>query len=216
MNRKQKTLVKMYIGCLLLIGLIVNWEEISWVFNFDALSGVTYEMFNSNNSPVVLSDNNVGEVKKTPLATPVTGVYTDQPDSIEIPSIGLVSGVVVGRSTDNAVLTQDLDRGVVYYPGSTPPGENGQTIMLGHSAPPNWPKIKHDWVFSKIGELNPGDLIHVNFEGRKYTYRMKEKKIIKAGAEIGYPIRGSTLILISCWPPGKNYQRIAVEAELVL
>jgi len=81
--------------------------------------------------------------------TPVT-----LPSSLSIPSLSLTTPVVIGRSTDNNILHQDLDSGAVFYPGSVMPGKAGQIIILGHSAPPNWPRIKHDYIFSQIEDLN--------------------------------------------------------------
>jgi len=113
---------------------------------------------------------------------------------------------------------KDLDSGVVYYPGSVYPGQTGQIVILGHSAPPGWPKIKHDWVFTDLDKLVPGDTILIDVNNKQYTYTVKKKTIIKRGAEVpsdGLNADNNVLTLISCWPPGKDYQRIAVVSELI-
>jgi len=112
---------------------------------------------------------------------------------------------------------KDLDAGVVFYPGSVYPGQTGQMIILGHSAPPGWPTIKHDWVFTDLDKLSVGDTVLIDVNNKQYTYIVKQKDIIKKGADV--PTNSSVttnnvLTLISCWPPGKDYQRIAVQAEL--
>ncbi len=112
---------------------------------------------------------------------------------------------------------KDLDAGVVYYPGSVYPGQQGQIVILGHSAPVGWPKIKHDWVFTDLDKLMPGDTILIDLNNKQYVYTVKQKIIIKKGQEIpaeDLTGQNNMLVLISCWPPGKDYQRIAVTAEL--
>ena len=108
-----------------------------------------------------------------------------------------------------------LNRGAVYFPNSVLPGDMGQTIILGHSAPPGWPKIKHDWIFTRLSELVEGDEIFVYFNHRKYTYHVSGKIFLDRGEELPESLTNSEnmLILISCWPPGKDLRRIAVEAK---
>jgi LPXTG-site transpeptidase (sortase) family protein len=108
-----------------------------------------------------------------------------------------------------------LNKGVVLYPQSTLPGESGQTIILGHSAPANWPKIKYDWIFSRISDLEENDEIFLYFNQRKFSYYVKQKIFLEKGEELPGGLTGfkNTLILISCWPPGKDLRRIAVVAE---
>jgi len=106
---------------------------------------------------------------------------------------------------------------VVHFPDSVLPGEIGQTIILGHSAPPSWPNIKYYWVFVRISELAEGDEIFVFFNNREYRYTVARKFFLERGEEISQdPLTDNTnvLLLISCWPPETGTRRIAVEAEL--
>jgi LPXTG-site transpeptidase (sortase) family protein len=88
---------------------------------------------------------------------------------------------------------------------------------LGHSAPPNWPKIKYDWVFSDLDALSPGDKIIVYIDYKEYTFTVKQKNILKRGEDIT-PLNlvqeGNYLALVSCWPPGKDLQRINIQATI--
>jgi LPXTG-site transpeptidase (sortase) family protein len=227
MNKKQKELVKIFIFLFALLFVVVNWDTVSWVFNYREVGGLAYDFFNPyQDSPLLVSasDNSnyinalaAANKNTAPVAVGKTYPYSSKDDSLEIPSIGLVTSLVIGQSTDVSVLEQDLDKGVVYYPGSVLPGQSGNMVVLGHSAPPGWPHIKHDWVFSDISNLNPGDQIIMYFNHRQYTYTVKQKSIIKKGDEIsldGLNPKDNILTIVSCWPPGKNYQRIAVQAVL--
>jgi sortase (surface protein transpeptidase) len=68
----------------------------------------------------------------------------------------------------------------VLFPDSALPGQIGQTIILGHSAPQNWPKRKYDWVFSRLNELEKEDDVIFNFNQKEYIYRVKSKKFLNS------------------------------------
>jgi LPXTG-site transpeptidase (sortase) family protein len=202
--------IKYFIFIYLLNVVIINWNEVSWVFNYKAISRYSSSFFEKNIKPiqnVSAAENSVGE-------SSVSFPDSNKENRIEIPALNLKVPLVVENNLDYWGVFKALDRGAVYYPESVLPGERGQTIILGHSAPPGWPKIKHDWIFSKIGELKEGDEIFVHFNGKKYVYSVKEKIIVKRGAKLPSLLTNSenSLVLISCWPPGKDLLRIAVMA----
>lgn len=206
---------KPFIVLFLLNFLIINWSDVSWLFNYRALGGVVSDFFSKNSSVLIAALSQ--EIKETPAVTK-RFEYSEKENSIVIPKIQIEAPLVLipeGRESEN--MRKFLDLGTVLYPGSTLPGETGQTIILGHSAPPGWPKIKHDWVFSKVNDLLEGDEIIIYFNHQKITYQVTEKTILEKGAEVpANPLTDSenVLVLLSCWPPGKNIKRIAVEAVL--
>lgn len=220
--------------------LIINWNDVSWIFNYQEVSGLVSDFFNPypsidasamdayfypNHSqgdliatkPSVSAQDRAGQ--SIPIATKgVKTNYTDKQNTLEIPKISISVPIVFATSTDPNVLHGQLDSGVVYYPGSVYPGQAGQIIILGHSAPPGWPTIKHDWVFTDLDKLSSGDTILIDLNNKQYTYIVKQKTIIKRGEEVptdNSSANSNVLTLISCWPPGKDYQRIAVEADLL-
>jgi len=243
MNKKQKQLTQIFTGLFIMASLAIYWNEVSWIFSYRVAYGLAYDFFNPyQDSSLLVSANYavfddavlvkepVQNTQIQPVA-PSTAVAAAKqpakktyaaPDSqktyaLEIPAIGLVTPIVISQSTEVKALIKDLDKGVVFYPGSANPWENGHTVLLGHSAPPNWPKIKHDWVFSDLNNLKEGDQILLYFNGKKYTYSVIGKEIIAAGEDINVSSLSADtniLSLVSCWPPGKNYKRIAVQAKL--
>ena len=206
--------------------LIINWTDVSWIFNYREMSGLVSDFFNpypsidvqavsqyfhSNNSNKNTGQNQINSQQ-------VKSIYVDKQNSIEIPKISIFAPIVFSTSQEKKDLENDLNRGVVYYPGSVYPGASGQAVILGHSAPPGWPKTKYEWVFSDLEELSAGDSILVNYNHRQYRYVVRQKTIIEKGEDA--PVystsqNAGSLNLVSCWPPGKDYQRIAVLAELV-
>ncbi len=201
--------------------LIINWNDVSWIFNYRVVSGFLDDFFNPYPSIDAFSlDLNFYPNHSQHAGKTIEGVkttYTDKQNTLEIPKLSLSVPIVFSQSTDKDLITKDLDSGVVYYPGSVLPGQIGQAVVLGHSAPPGWPKIKYDWVFNDLNNLNSGDTIFIDLNNKQYTFIVKEKSIIDKGADI--PTNNSTidknvLILITCWPPGKDYKRIVVRAVL--
>jgi LPXTG-site transpeptidase (sortase) family protein len=226
MDKKQaKKILEVAILLYIASFLIINWNTVSWIFNYKEVSGLITDFFNpypsidSSSIDAYFYPNhsqNIASVVQ-PLKN-VKTTYTDKQNTLEIPKLSLSLPIIFATSTDKTSLAKDLDLGTVDYPGSVYPGQVGQIVILGHSAPPGWPKIKHDWVFTDIDKLAPGDTILIDLNNAQYKYVVKQEKIIQRGAEIPQDNLSATnnvLTLISCWPPGKDYQRITVEAELV-
>lgn len=217
---------------LFLVGVIVvSWNNISWLFNsanaWRYLTGVFSSTGGRQPATVMAikpsQEENVKPaavisitpIVPTPIApdTPTVAVKS-VPDSITIPAIQISAPIVTTQTTDVDAVHTLLDTGVVLYPGSSPFGQMGETIILGHSAPPGWPKIKYDWVFSKIGDLKTGDKINITYSNKKYSYTVAMIKVLDRGQEVPSIATANTLALVSCWPPGKDLNRIAVLAVI--
>ena len=205
---EMKKLLKPFILIFLISFLIINWGRVSWIFNYKTVAGISSQFFHKENQLVEsLSD----------IAPKKDFEYSERENSIEIPKIDVEAPIVLVNSLVQKDLQKGLEKGVIYYPDSVLPGETGQTLILGHSAPPNWPKIKYDWVFSKLGELEKGDKIFIYFNHKKFNYSVSKKFFLKRGEDIPKSLTYSSnvLVLMSCWPPGKDKERIAIRAELI-
>lgn len=143
-------------------------------------------------------------------------LFTEREDSIEIPKIEIEAPLVLIKDPENEDFKEALNKGVVLHPQSVLPGQKGEIFILGHSAPLGWPKIHYDWVFSKLNTLEPGDYIYINFQKRRYSYNVTQKIFLERSEEIpeNPGSQESILYLISCWPPGRDIRRIAVQAIL--
>ena len=200
-TKNLKKLIGPFIVIFLISFVIINWSDISWVFNYKFVSSYFSGLFQKDNQQVENGESD----------------YVGIEDSLIISKIEVSAPLIFSESSDTEDLEKLLNEGVVHFPDSVLPGENGQTVILGHSAPPNWPEINYDWVFSNLGGLEKGDEITVYFNHQKYAYFVKETTVLERGEEI--PQKALTyfenmLVLVSCWPPGKDLQRIAVWAEL--
>jgi len=227
MEKKQvKKILKIALIIYLASFFIINWNDVSWIFNYRVVSGMISDFFNPYPSIDASSINayfypNYSSSFAKALggqANTVKTTYTDKQNTLEIPKINISVPIIFSTSIEKNALMRDLDLGVVYYPGSVYPGQIGQAIILGHSAPEGWPQIKHDWVFTDLEKLTTGDIILIDLNNKQYKYIVKQKTIIQRGADVPFDnlsANSNVLTLISCWPPGKDYQRITVQAVLV-
>jgi LPXTG-site transpeptidase (sortase) family protein len=205
-----KKLLKPFILLFLINFLIFNWNSVSWIFNYRVILGAISDFSGKISGFFAETENKMNNLSQIAQAENVN--FPLKENSLEIPKIGVLAPLIVADSKEKD-LEAKLNRGGVIFPDSALPGQSGQTIILGHSAPPNWPKIKYDWVFSRLNELEEKDEIKVYFNNREYNYYVKNKIFLEKDEEIpNYSIDpGNTLLLISCWPPGKNLKRIVVE-----
>jgi LPXTG-site transpeptidase (sortase) family protein len=225
MQKEQfKKIIKVAAVIYLASFLIINWNDVSWVFNYKEVSGLVSDFFNpypsidASTIGAYFYPNHSQESSVPLVVKNIKTAYTDKQNTLEVPKISISVPIIFSASADKNSLEKDLDSGVVFYPGSVYPGQAGQIVILGHSAPPGWPKIKHDWVFTDLDKLSAGDSILIDVNNKQYTYIVKQKSIIARGADApqgDFSGGGNDLTLISCWPPGKDYQRITVEAELL-
>ena len=77
---------------------------------------------------------------------------------------------------------------------------------------------KFEKMKSEMGRKQAIETALSDLNNKQYTYVVKKTDIIKRGGDVPTDSAISNtnvLTLISCWPPGKDYQRIAVTAELL-
>ena len=121
---------------------------------------------------------------------------------LSIPSIKLDAVMVEGTNR----------RALLLGPGhlkETPqPGEPGNSIVTGH----------RDTFFRHIFELNRGDDILVQRNGKEYHYEVTGKKIVKPDdVSVLKPTQSSQLTLITCYPTyyiGPAPERLVVFSRL--
>lgn len=195
--------------------IIINWSDISWLFNYRFLLRGIGGFFDGE-PPQTLEI--MKDIQKSANQERGLEALNDKSNAIEIPSLGLKAPLVFSKNSSQNEMQKSLKMGVVHYPESVLPGEKGASIILGHSAPPNWPKINYDWVFNDLYKLKTDDLIYVYFNHHQYVFKIREKFFLLKGEEIStqdLTDNGkSYILLLSCWPPGKDLKRIAVKAEL--
>lgn len=204
-KKMAKRFAKVFLLAFLIMIAISHKQIIEQIFDYKELYFKTIITETQKENPV--------GINKSEIIFP----YSEKNNFIEIPSINIEAPIIFTENSDPENLEKLLDEGVLHFPESVLPLENGNTIFLGHSAPFGWPKIKHDWVFSDIVKLENRDEIIIYFDNKKIIYYVTDKIFLEKGEEI--PEKNLTnsenyLIIISCWPPGKDSKRIAIMSEL--
>lgn len=163
-------------------------------------------------------------VSPAPVTSPIPekiAIKTSDSAILTISKIGVSVPIVFGISDNIKDIYNNLSRGVVHYSLSPKPGEKGASIILGHSSDYLWKKNVYGSVFALLGKLAPGDRLRVQYDnGTVLTFEVKQSLIFAPFSKDSRleKIEGGTdssLVLVSCWPVGTAYKRIAVEATLV-
>ncbi|MGI8637876.1 MAG: sortase, partial [Segetibacter sp.] len=101
---------------------------------------------------------------------------------LAIPKINVEAPVIYGVPSSNVnAVESNLHNGVVHYPitsASSLPGQNGPTVILGHSSNDVFDNGNYKFVFVQLKKLQPGDTFSINYKGTRYTYSVKKKEII--------------------------------------
>lgn len=123
---------------------------------------------------------------------------------------------------DNAkalVDSNNFDNNLALFPGSALPGEIGNAFVTGHSALPKFFDEKnYKTIFSRLPELEVGDDVYVEIEGRKYQFTVQYKKIVDPkDTSVLAPISdfSRNLTLMTCVPPGSSSKRMVVVTSLI-
>lgn len=114
------------------------------------------------------------------------------------------------------IFMQELEKGVVRYPGSALPGEQGNSFIFGHSSNYPWMKGNYNDIFALLDDLEYGDEIIVYYNQKKFVYVIREKKVVAPGDVKALDRDPATkeLSLMTCWPVGTTLKRMLVFAEL--
>jgi len=108
-----------------------------------------------------------------------------------------------------------LTKGAAHAKGSALPGHRGNVFIFAHSADTPLNITRYNAVFYLISKLEPNDEIIVYYQEEKYLYEVTEKKIIPSElvTESLRNLKGKTLTLQTCTPPGTTINRLLVIAK---
>ena len=127
--------------------------------------------------------------------------------TVAIPSLDIVLPVRRGTS-DEA-----LSRGVGHLPGTSLPvgGPSTHCVLAGHT------DYRDLELFSRIGELAPGDEVMVTGAGGTLLYQVAQTEVVgpTEGGSLSVRPGEDLLTLLTCWPPHVNTHRVLVHCERV-
>lgn len=156
-----------------------------------------------------------GSTVTTPvIVEPSSQAVVSNEPKIIIPKIGVDVPVVYDEpKVDEASYQAALERGVVRLGNTANPGTVGNVVIGGHSSNNVFNPGKYKYVFVNLKRLDVGDIFYLNFNGKRYTYKVTvAKKIItpKETSILG-PTSVPTVTLFTCDPPGTNVNRLIVQ-----
>ena len=113
-----------------------------------------------------------------------------------------------------------MNNGVAHYRiagASAFPGEIGNLVITGHSAGDIYSSNPYKYIFSGLERLEDGDLIYVNYNSVRYTYRVTKKEVVEPTnvAALVVDTDKPILTLITCTPLGTSRYRLLVTAEQI-
>jgi sortase A len=106
---------------------------------------------------------------------------------------------------------------VVHYADTALPGYDGNVAIVGHSSNNIFNKGKYKFAFVLLSRLEPGDTFYLQKGGKRYTYEVYQKKIVKPNdVSVLQPSdRPATATLITCDPPGTSINRLVITGEQI-
>jgi LPXTG-site transpeptidase (sortase) family protein len=154
----------------------------------------------------------------TPLIVNETVSPTDTPKVI-IPKINVEIPVDYNQTTiDEAQIENALENGVVHYPTTVKPGQNGNAAIFGHSSNNIFNKGKYKFAFVLLHELQNSDTFYLTYNGKAYAYKVISKTVVEP-SQVGVlgPVPGqtATATLITCDPPGTSLRRLVVVGQQI-
>jgi sortase A len=137
---------------------------------------------------------------------------------IVIPKINAEIPVVYTVDTVNETsVEKGLEGGVVHYADTAVPGQNGNVVIVGHSSNNILNPGKYKFAFTLLHDLQPGDTFYLQKDGKRYTYQVYKRTIVKPTdvSVLGLSDKTATATLITCDPPGTSNNRLVVTGEQI-
>jgi LPXTG-site transpeptidase (sortase) family protein len=145
-------------------------------------------------------------------------INTGVPGLLEIPDLKIKVPVIWSKDPKN--FEQDLQVGVVHYPGTAMPGEIGTMYIAGHSSNYVWAKGSYNQIFSKLGNLalNTSFKITATEQNGKtvvFNYVVTKIQQYKPTDQAQFQNTDKSVVALStCWPVGSTAKRLVVFGTL--
>lgn len=184
------------------------------IFVFLQFNSVVFAQIQSYISPGAISNEAIS-------INPSAPVNVGPEPKLIIPKINVDVPVDYNVTTvDEQAIQNSLRDGATHYklPGASAlPGQNGNTVILGHSSNDIFNQGAYKFVFVLLDRLQPGDVFYLHYNGTRYIYRVTETRVIDPtdirALQIGTDKPMATLI--TCTPPGTALKRLIIFGEQI-
>jgi sortase A len=157
-------------------------------------------------------------ISSTPIITDITNSEDISPNPvIIIPKINIEIPVVYDEpSIDESAVQHSLEKGILHYPTTSNPGEQGNAVFFGHSSSNILNNGKYKFAFVLLNRLEIGDTFMIQKDGKRYVYKVSNRKIVPpTDVSVLNPLDHPTATLITCDPPGTNVNRLVVVGDQI-
>ncbi|MDO4902224.1 MAG: sortase [bacterium] len=165
-----------------------------------------------------IKPNNPSE--RQTIQTPNAKIEVSADPKIIIPKINVDAPVAYGIGNDAKSQLDAMNNGLAHFaiPGANSvPGQIGNTVISGHSSNDLFDGGDYKFIFAQLEKLKEGDIIYANYQGKQYSYAVREFKVVMPN-EVSSVIRNDGkpwLTLITCTPLGTAQKRLLVFAEQI-
>jgi len=176
----------------------------------------------------IRGSNDLMELSKDPEVqkkqVPDLSLEVNPPDTrVVIPRIG--KNVPVVTISSEALINRDWGRleqqiqealrdGVVHYPETAFPDEDGNMVITGHSSYFAWDSGRFKDVFALLHDVQIGDRIYVYYGQDRYEYEVYDTQVVlPTQVDVLTQAGEERLTLITCTPVGTNLKRLVVFAR---
>lgn len=168
-----------------------------------------------------VSPGSTVDVSDTFISDPSANANVGPEPKLLIPKINVNVPVVYDVTTvDDKQVQAGLEKGVVRYNlsgANSLPGQTGNMVVLGHSSNDVFDAGAYKFTFVLLERLQAGDLFYMHYEGKRYVYKVSQKKIIKPTEwKVLQENNGKpNVILVTCTPTGTALNRLLVYGEQI-
>jgi sortase A len=193
---------------------IISALAVGLIFLFLQFNSVVFAQIQSYISPGTISSDAI-------TIDPSAAINVGPDPKLIIPKINVEVPVDYGINTlSEAQIQNSLRDGATHYalPGAdATPGQNGNTVILGHSSNDIFNQGAYKFVFVLLDRIQVGDVFYLNYNSTRYIYKVTEIKIIDPSnvqaLEIGNSKPMATLI--TCTPPGTALKRLLIFGQQI-
>ena len=206
-SRKVRRIIPLAIGILILLaGLFLQYNQVI------IAHAVAYM------SPGGTSTNDITAIDSS------LAIKTHKNPYLMVPKLNIEVPITFGAKTDVHSMNVAMLNGVANFKvagASAKPGEIGNFVISGHSAGNVYQQGDYKFIFSGLTRMEEGDLIYVDYNQVRYTYRVTGTKVVNpsdvaALRKIAQDNEGKPMItLLTCTPLGTSKYRLLVFGEQI-
>jgi len=136
--------------------------------------------------------------------------------SLVIPKINAQAKILANIDASNPKeYLSALRKGVAHAKGTVFPGMPGSIFLFAHSTDAPWNITRYNAVFYLLRELEPGDEIIIFYLGKRFNYKVVEKKVVEPHYTDFFSQKEEELLVLqTCWPPGTTKKALLIFAKL--